>query len=106
MFIYGTASGSYRLVINGTLSAASWININTDNSTVQYTEVSATLTGGITLYANGLSSNRGGGQTSRVETKDPLTNYSDGSGSDIISIVFTCTSNGTIGAGLNWLEYY
>lgn len=106
IFVFGTAVGYYYLVLNGSLTNTNWIDVNTQESTVMYDQSATSLTGGIVLYANGLSSDKGGNQTNTVETKDPLTNYSDGSGSDVISIVFVCTGNGNVATGFNWLEYY
>lgn len=105
-FVYGTADGTYTLEFTPALTSPSWTNVDVNTSMMQY-DVSATgFTQGVILYCGAISSQRESDKKEVLSSKDPLTAFSDGSGTNHLSIIFNCTTNGNIGCGFNWSEYY
>lgn len=108
IFLYGTADGYYYVSLNPTASnTPTWTNVNTNESIIEYsTNYTITTNDGINLYGGAISSQRESNRQSTFESKEPLTAFSDGSGSNIVSLIFYCQTGGTIGCGFNWSEYY
>jgi len=96
----------FELVHGGTLTNASWSNVNTDNSTVE-SDVSATaISGGLILssgyiLASGTGNRIVGSVTKGLLSKLPLAN------NDTISIVCTSLNDtATCRASIDWHELY
>lgn len=105
-FVYGSADGTYSLEFLPTLTSPSWTPVNSVASMMEY-DISATnAVNGVVLYCGSIASQSASDKKEVLTSKDPLTAFSDGSGSNHLSIVFNCTTQGNIGCGFNWSEYY
>lgn len=104
--VFGTAEGFFRLTLNPTITTPAWTDLyagdasfmEVENAATAYTDV------GERIYSGGITSNRGAISVVAPRLKDPITPFSDGSGSNILSIAFQCTGNGNVGATLNFEE--
>jgi hypothetical protein len=104
--LFGTSDGYYSILFNPTLTGGTWSDVGTAHSMMQYNSTATAASGGVPLYVGGLYSDRGAARKEALNTKDVLTAYSDGSGTNVLCIAFTSTTNGNTGAAFNWLEYY
>lgn len=106
-FVFGTADGTYELQFLTNLTAgASWQSVDVNNSMMQFEQSATAFTDGVILYGGAISSQNASDKKEVLTSKDPLTAFSDGSGTSNLTIVFRCTSAGNIGCGFNWSEYY
>jgi len=110
----GTYTSYYEIVYNGTLTNASFNNVNTTYSGMSYNTAANAITGGIVIaagyaVAGGPGANATGGITQRV-VKVPLTVNYAGTDADVISVVVTsCDTQdppraASVGAVISWQE--
>lgn len=112
--ISSTYTSYYEVVLNGTLTNASFNNVDSTYSGMQYDKAATAITGGVVLacgyaVAGGPGANATGGVVQKL-VKNPLcVNYA-GTDSDILSIVATSTDTqdppraANVGAVLSWQE--
>ena len=105
-FVYGSANGTYTLEFLPQLTAPNWQPINNATSMMEYDIDATSAVNGVILYCGAISSQKESDKKEILLSKDPLTAFSDGSGSNHLSILFKCTTGGSIGCGFNWSEYY
>ena len=108
IFIFGSADGYYYITLDPTPSnTPTWSNVNTNESIMEFsTNFQITTNNGINLYGGAISSQRESDKQSTLQSKEPITAYSDGSGSSTLVLIYVCVTGGTIGCGFNWSEYY
>lgn len=104
--MYLDASIYYELVINGTLTGASFSALNT-NSLADIDTAATAITGGTTVIAGPLGASSKSSLTNDVSNLFPLVYSSLKNTQDTLSIV--CTAFGgtaNCSAAVSWLEYY
>lgn len=108
LFVFGTADGYYYLALDPTPSnTPTWQDVNTSKSIMEYsTNYTTAGLSGTAIYAGAISSQRESDTKATLQTKEPITAYSDGSRSTEVALIFVCQANGTINFGINWSEYY
>lgn len=103
--VFGTAAGIFRLLYNAVpTGGGTFADLYPADGSFMEGDITSTTFSNTGL--RGLSSNKGGNTVSVTDFKDPLTPFSDFSGSNTVSLAFTCSSNGNIGGTLNYEEVY
>jgi hypothetical protein len=99
-----------ELVYNGTLTGASYTNVNTNNSSMEVDTSATVISGGTTIgsfYVISGSGSTKGGSTANIRDQFRMSYDTLASAGDILSIVgtsFSGTSNLT--SLINWAEFY
>ena len=106
--IWGDTGGSFRVIYNANFIdptyASSWLSVDSTNSFTSYNTFNSAFTGGRLFQSGGFTANKGGDSIVLPEFREPITPLSDFSNTNKVSLIFDCTTNGTINAAFNWAE--
>lgn len=106
--LFGDALGTYKLILAGYLPDPVWQDVHIAHSMMEYDSSSTSVeyTWSPVLYSGGISHVSGYTVKTVEDSKDALTAYSDGSGTTNLTLYFKCSTEGEIGASMNWVEFY
>ena len=97
----------YAVILGADLTGASWVNVDTNNSGIEYDLSATALTGGVTINSGYLAS--GGKNTDSSGAGllgKTLLSKGYGTGTDILTVaaIRTTTTNANVLASINWKE--
>ena len=108
--LFGTADGIFQVCYNAQPSNPNWKELlpielsftEIENESNSFPNNPAAR--GLPLYSGSITTHRAGSTFSLPDFREPLTAFSDGSESNVLSIAFLATSNGNMGACINFEE--